>query len=83
MTGEQVIVVVPVDGGWSVQCSLTGQPLFFMSGAKAEENARKLAACIAELGQDARVMIHARDSSLVGTHRHIGHGAGGESAVRE
>ncbi|CAN7626868.1 hypothetical protein LJR225_004812 [Phenylobacterium sp. LjRoot225] len=71
MVGEQVIVVVPVEGGWSVQCSMTGQPVFFRSGAQAEETARKLAACIAELGQDVRVMIHARDSALVGTRRHF------------
>jgi len=71
MAGEQVIEVVPVEGGWSLQCSMTGQPLFFLSGAKAEENARKLGACIAELGQDVRVMIHARDSTLAGMHRHI------------
>jgi len=71
MAGEQVIVVVPVEGGWSVQCSMIGQTLFFLSGARAEENARKLGACIAELGHDVRVMIHARDSTLVGTRRHF------------
>lgn len=71
MVGDQVIVVGPVDGGWSVQCSMIGQPLFFLSGAKAEESARKLAACIAELGQDVRVMIHDRDHGLVGTRSYF------------
>jgi hypothetical protein len=71
MLCNQVIAVVPVEGGWSVECSMTGQPLFFLSGAKAEENARKLGACIAELGQDVRVMIHARDSALVGTRTYF------------
>ena len=71
MASEQVIVVVPVEGGWTVECSIICQPLFFLSGAKAEANARKLASCIAELGQEVRVMIHARDSTLVGTRRHF------------
>jgi hypothetical protein len=71
MLAKQVIVVVPVDGGWSVQCQMTGQSLFFLSGAKAEANARKLGACIAELGQDVRVMIHARDNALVGTRTYF------------
>jgi len=71
MVGDQVIVVVPVGGGWSVQCSMAGQPLFFLSGAKAEETARKLGACIAELGQDARVMIHAHDTAIMGTHSYF------------
>ena len=71
MFGDQMIVVVPVEGGWSVQCPMTGQPLFFLSGAKAEANARKLGACIAGLGQDVRVMIHARDHQLVGTRTYL------------
>lgn len=66
---DQLISVIPVEGGWSVQCALTGEALLFLSGAKAEENARKLAACMTRLGYDARVAVHDRRNILVGTLR--------------
>jgi hypothetical protein len=71
---DQLISVVPVEGGWSVQCALTGQSLLFLSGARAEENARRLAACVARLGYDARVAVHDRRNALVATLRFFAEG---------
>ena len=68
---DQVVTVTPVEGGWSVACSIIGHPLMFSSGAKAEEKARSLAAVLANNGQDARVMVHDRRNTLIGTVRYF------------
>ena len=68
---DQVVTVSPVDGGWKVMCSITGQPLMFSSGAKAEEKARSLAEVFANSGQDARVVVHDRRNTLIGTVRYF------------
>jgi hypothetical protein len=67
---DHVISVLPVLGGWSVQAPITAQPLMFLSGRRAEEKAKSLGECLAKLGHDARVMIHDRRSTLVGTIRY-------------
>lgn len=67
---DHVISVMPVLGGWSVQSHMTAQPLMFLSGRRAEENARSLAECAAKLGHDAAVMVHDRRAALVGTIRY-------------
>jgi hypothetical protein len=71
---DQLISVVPVEGGWSVQCALTGQSLLFLSGARAEENARSLATCIARLGYDTRVVVHDRRNVMIGSLRYFAEG---------
>lgn len=66
---DQRIVVVPVDGGWSVLSPVSDTPLMFISGAKAEESAKGLARVVTGLGVDAQVLIHDRSSALVGAIR--------------
>jgi hypothetical protein len=69
---DHEIKVVPVDGGWSVQCRLAGAPQMFLSGARAEESARRLAERVAASGADARVVVHDRSHALVGAQRYFG-----------
>jgi hypothetical protein len=61
------IFVMPVDGGWSVDCALIAMPLMFLSGARAEEKARALGVFLSGLGSDARVLVHDRQRALIGT----------------
>lgn len=68
-TADDDISVVPVSGGWRVLSPLDDTPLMFLSGAKAEEKAKALAARLAAAGRDARVLIHDRTSALVGAWR--------------
>jgi hypothetical protein len=77
---DHEIKVVPVDGGWSVQCWLVGAPQMFLSGARAEETARRLAQTVARAGADARVVVHDRSHAMVGTQRYFG-AATGEGAA--
>jgi hypothetical protein len=67
MEHGEVIRVDPVSGGWSVHCSATGNALMFSSGARAEQAARLLGACLARMGHDVRVSVHDRREILVGT----------------
>jgi hypothetical protein len=78
---DHEIKVVPVDGGWSVQCRLVGAPQMFLSGARAEETARRLAQTVARAGADARVVVHDRSHALVGTQRYFGAATAGEGAA--
>jgi hypothetical protein len=43
----------------------------FLSGGKAEERARALAARLSNAGDDARVLVHDRSSRLVGATRYF------------
>lgn len=65
MTGQRIIWVSPVAGGWAVLCAGL-QPLLFRSGGRAEAQARRLAACLARLGRAAQVRILDRSQNLVG-----------------
>lgn len=65
MDHDHLITVRPVAGGWRVALDDL-QPLMFLSGRKAEQHARILAAHLAEIGDRAQVMIHDRASVLVG-----------------
>lgn len=60
------IYVSPVEGGWSVSCSLS-EAQVFLSGAKAEDSARKLAAQFASSGRDAEVIVIDRNGDVVGS----------------
>jgi hypothetical protein len=68
---DRQITVRPVAGGWCVDCELT-QGLMFLSGARAEEKARSLAACLAGLGSDVLLSVHDRLGGLVATRRYFG-----------
>jgi len=68
----KVIWVSPLAGGWTVRCAEL-EPLVFRSGRRAEEQAKALARCIAELGRDAQVRIHDRAMNLVGAQDYPAH----------
>jgi hypothetical protein len=61
------IYVSPVEGGWSVRCSLSEQAQVFLSGAKAEDSARKLAKQFASAGRDAEVIVQDRHGDVAGS----------------
>lgn len=65
------ISVMPVEGGWRVLSPLDDTPLMFLSGAKAEAQAKALAEQLAAAGRDARVLVHDRTQALVGTWRYF------------
>jgi hypothetical protein len=72
MPHEFVISVSPVDGGWSVRCEDGLQPMMFLSGARAEEQARALARRLSLYGDIAQVRVHDRGGKLVGATRYFG-----------
>ncbi len=65
MAYAKVIWVSPLANGWTVRCAEI-EPLVFRSGQRAEEQARALARCLAELGSHAQVRIQDRSMNLVG-----------------
>lgn len=71
------ILVLPADGGWSVQAEFADAPLMFRSGARAEKEARVLAGRVAAAGRDVQVMVHDRGGALVGTFRYFAVDPGG------
>lgn len=71
MGRDRLIVVRPVAGGWRLECDAT-EALMFLSGARAEEKAKRLAACLAELGSDVLLSVHDRLGGLVATRRYFG-----------
>ena len=70
MGHDHVITVRPTAGGWRVALDDL-QPLMFLSGSKAEQHARSLAARLAELGDDTEVRIHDRSTALVGAQHYL------------
>jgi hypothetical protein len=64
---EMRLKVSPMGAGWSVDCSLPLQPIYFRSGARAEEVARSLAVRLSSAGRDVHVTIHDRAKQVVGT----------------
>jgi hypothetical protein len=59
----RVISVKPVGDGWSVQSDAFDGEMMFLSGAKAEAAARRLAQTVAKSGQDAEIRIFLRDGA--------------------
>lgn len=74
MGKDRQVIVRPIAGGWCVDCELT-QELMFLSGARAEEKAKSLAACLAGLGSDVMLSVHDRLGGLVATRRYFGDAA--------
>jgi hypothetical protein len=63
---DSVIVNVEhVQGGWSIASSLGAGPLMFLSAAKAEAQACRLAALAVRLGAGAEVWMHDRRGGLI------------------
>ncbi len=59
-----VINVTPAQGGWTVSAEPFANPQAFLSGAKAEAAARKLARQIVGRGELAEIRVFLRDGSL-------------------
>lgn len=68
MLQDHLITVRPVPGGWRVALDDL-QPQLFLSGRRAEGQARALAARLAGIGDRAELTIHDRASVLVGSQR--------------
>jgi hypothetical protein len=58
-----VISVQAAEGGWSVESNSTDNEMMFLSGAKAEQAARKLGEKLAADGQTAEIRIFLRDGT--------------------
>lgn len=58
-----VITVAPAESGWTVNAEAF-EPMVFLSGAKAEAAARRLADKIAAGGDAAEIRIFLRDGAL-------------------
>jgi hypothetical protein len=58
-----VISVQAAVGGWSVRSSAVDNEMMFLSGAKAEQAARRLGETLAADGQTAEIRIFLRDGS--------------------
>lgn len=55
---DQLISVRPVAGGWSVTSPALGQPMAFLTSARAEQHARSLAEAFAKCGHSPRIIVH-------------------------
>ena len=69
---EQLIEVTPIPGGWCVEMCGRLEPILFLSGARAETAARRMAQCVAELGRDARIHVHDRQDLVIGDLHYFG-----------
>ena len=65
---ERLIEVSHVNGSWRVDVEGCA-PNLYLSGARAEKDARWLAQCLAHKGCEIRVHIHDKQNVLVGDHR--------------
>jgi len=63
----QIISVQPFGDGWSVRSDAFDSEMMFLSGAKAEAAARRLAGKLARGGESAEVRIYLRDGQLAGS----------------
>jgi hypothetical protein len=63
---EFSVQVTPADGGWAVHCTALQEPLMFLSGRRAEDQARRLASCLAGLGRAVRMEIQDRSGRTIG-----------------
>jgi hypothetical protein len=59
------IKVRAVQGGWTVESGLLGAPLMFLSGARAERQAHRLAQAVSRLGRDVQVAVHDKVDALI------------------
>jgi hypothetical protein len=60
----RLISVNPVSAGWTVRSEPFANDMLFLSGAKAESAARRMARTIADGGDTADMRIFLRDGSL-------------------
>lgn len=63
---NRIIAVKPVGDGWTVQSEAFDSEMIFLSGAKAEAAARRLARTFSDNGQASEIRIFLRDGALAG-----------------
>ncbi|MDB5439072.1 MAG: hypothetical protein JWM33_1499 [Caulobacteraceae bacterium] len=51
--------------GWTLTSSLSADPVYYLSGGRAERSARSLAERLAKAGEDVELEIRLADGSLV------------------
>jgi hypothetical protein len=61
---NRIIAVKPIGDGWSVQAEAFESEMVFLSGAKAEAAARRLARTLSDNGQASEIRIFLRDGVL-------------------
>jgi len=64
---NRIISVQPFGDGWSVRSDGFDSEMMFLSGAKAEAAARRLADKLAKGGESAEIHIYLRDGQLAGS----------------
>jgi len=62
----RTISVQPVGDGWSVVSDAFDSDMMFLSGAKAESAARRMADAMAKTGEASEIRIFLRDGQLAG-----------------
>ncbi len=62
----RTISVKPVGDGWAVCTDAFDSEMMFLSGAKAEAAARRLAGTLAKSGESSEIRIYLRDGALAG-----------------
>ena len=63
---NRIISVQPFGDGWSVRSDAFDSEMMFLSGAKAEAAARRLAEKLTRRGESAEIRIFLRDGQLAG-----------------
>lgn len=63
---NRIISVQPFGDGWSVRSDAFDSEMMFLSGAKAEAAARRLAGKLTRGGQSTEIRIFLRDGQLAG-----------------
>jgi hypothetical protein len=61
---NSIIAVKPIGDGWSVQADAFESEMMFLSGAKAEAAARRLARTLSDNGQASEIRIFLRDGAM-------------------
>ena len=61
---KRSIAVRPVGDGWVVQSEAFDSEMMFLSGAKAEAAARRLARTLSDNGEASEIRIFLRDGAL-------------------
>jgi hypothetical protein len=61
---SQTIAVKPIGDGWSVRTDAFKSEMMFLSGAKAEAAARRLARTLSDNGQASCIRIFLRNGEL-------------------
>ena len=61
-----VISVEPMAEGWAVSQPTIENPQVFVSGAKAEDAARRLGEALRSAGSSSEIRVYTRDGALAG-----------------